>query len=96
MLQGTSAAAAASPRSFPAPSLRFSVKRSHSVREIYVFLSERQRPGTPDRERAFDCGLRVMLPVVMELKADQGLSSAGLFACSFLESESGRSFGVYK
>ena len=44
---------------------------------------ERQRPGTPDRERAFDCGLKVILPVIMELKADQGLSSAGLFAFSY-------------
>lgn len=43
------------------------------------FLRERQRPGTPDRERAFDCGLRVVLRVVIELKADQGLSA---LACS--------------
>jgi hypothetical protein len=49
-----------------------------------LLFGSRQTPGAPDRERAFDRGFRVILPVIMELKADQGLSSAGLFAVPFL------------
>ena len=45
------------------------------ARDIFA---ERQRPGTPDRERDFDRGLRVVLPMIIELEADQGLSSAAL------------------
>jgi len=46
--------------------------------------AQRQRPGAPDRERASDCGLRVMLPVIIELKAGQGLSVLACCASCYL------------
>jgi hypothetical protein len=60
-------------------------RTSHASEQICHHFSiphEGQRPGSLDRERAFYCGLRVMLPVIMELKADQGLPA--LASASFL------------
>lgn len=45
---------------------------------------ELHRLGRHARGRTFDCRLKIVLPVVMELTAGQGQSSAGLFCYLFL------------
>ena len=43
---------------------------------------QRHRPCTPDRGRAFDGGLRVMLPGIIRAQGMSGVVCAGLF-CFF-------------